>query len=108
MLQQAGDNSWWGLGRAATRQPWLPLWRSVHFRHRNSKGSCHRKNPTPASDLHSMLRQAGDGTWGGLWRACNAAALAADAARLYSEPRLWTACQQAGFKDLPRLYDAQV
>ena len=55
-----------------------------------------------------MLRQAGEGSWGGLWRACDAATLAADAARLYSEPRLWTACQQAGFRYLPRLYDAQV
>lgn len=47
-----------------------------------------------------------DSAWGGLWRATEPAALAADAARLYTDRRLWAACQASGQRLLATLYGA--
>ncbi|KAK9839692.1 hypothetical protein WJX81_006431 [Elliptochloris bilobata] len=49
---------------------------------------------------------AAHSAWGGLWASCDADGLAADAARLYTDPALWNACAAGGARVLLRLYDA--
>ena len=57
-------------------------------------------------ELSSALLQTSEEPWGGLWRSCGEGALAADAARLYTDQALWEGCAGAGARALPRLYDA--